>query len=235
MKKILVVDDDVDVQKAVCGVLERFFEVECVGDAESAWERIRRSAPDLIVLDIMLPGTSGKDFCRELRRSHDIPVIFLSGLGAEVDLVSGLEIGADDYVTKPFLNGELLARVNAVLRRAGSRPSRSEASGAASETSETAYEYGPIALDVDRHAVSVAGVSLELTPIEFDLLQTFLSRPKKVFTRDELRRSVWGETTYVSDRTINSHVRRLREKFEDVGGDPVDTYRGVGYRLAEFT
>lgn len=232
MTRVLVVDDEPDVQDSVRGVLEKFsYDVECVEDVARARRSVASFEPELIILDIMLPGTSGKDFCRELRQSRDVPVIFLSGLDSDVDRIVGLELGADDYLTKPFHPGELLARVRAVLRRT---TGRTPTNGVAASKANAMYEHGPLALDLDRHAALVDGETLDLTRTEFLLLKTLMRRPSRVCSRDELMEGAYGPVTYVSDRTINSHIRRLRSKLEDHDIDPIETVRGVGYRMADL-
>ncbi len=226
MPKILAVDDDPQILDVVSESLSRFgYDISCVGDAASAKLELRRFEPDLILLDIVLPDTSGIDFCRELRQTRDVPVIFLSGLDTEVDRIVGLEIGADDYLTKPFHPGELLARVKAVLRRTSPKPLQAV-------SNSNVLEHGEMRMDLDGHQLTVSGEPVDLTKTEFLLLKTMMRHPNKVYTRDELTASAHGPMTHVSDRTVNSHIRRLRAKLEEVGIDPIETVRGVGYRIA---
>lgn len=230
MQRILVVDDEEDVREAVRQTLSKFnYDVECVENAEHARESLLRFKPDLIILDIMLPGKSGKDFCRELRQTHSVPVIFLSGLDDDVDRIVGLELGADDYLTKPFHPGELLARVRAVLRR--TTDSEQTTSQKPSNGTPHTLEHGPICVDVQRHVVSVDDGKVDVTKTEFGLLKTLMRHPTRVYSRTELMEGAYGPGTYVSERTINSHIRRLRNKLEEAGVDPIETVRGVGYRI----
>ncbi len=231
MNRVLVVDDEPDVLAAVRGVLEKYgFAVACVPDAERAMEEVGAFAPDLIILDILMPGTSGKEFCLELRKTRDVPIIFLSGLDSDVDRIVGLELGADDYLTKPFHPGELLARVRAVLRRTARAP---RVEPRRDDSDAELIEHAGVCLDLDRHEVRVGDEVLDLTKTEFELLKTLMRRPTHVCSRDEIIRSVYGPATYISDRTINSHIRRVRSKLEECGIDPIETVRGVGYRMVD--
>ncbi len=228
MNRVLVVDDDEQIRAAVAGALERFdFDIKTVESADEAQLAVGSFEPDIILLDIMMPGMSGIEFCRQLRQTKDIPVIFLSGLDTEVDRIVGLEIGADDYLTKPFHPGELLARIKAVLRRTAPKtePAPKESNG-------SMLEHGPLSMNLDSHTVHVHEERIDLTKTEFLLLKTMMRYPSKVYSRDELMSSAHGPGTHVSDRTINSHIRRLRSKLEVAGVDPIETVRGVGYRMS---
>lgn len=229
MHKILAVDDDDMILEIVRRTLSKNgYEVACAAEADAARTALGTFEPDLLLLDIMLPGMSGKDFLQELRKTHDTPVIFLSGLDSDFERVVGLEIGADDYITKPFLPAELTARVRAVLRRTATHEQVSEA------VDQSQLEYLQIFLNDEQRRVTSNLAEISLTKIEFDLLKTLMRRPSKVYTRDQLRVAVWGPHVYVSDKTINSHVRRLRFQFTDFDGfDPVRSVRGVGYRMAK--
>lgn len=225
MKHVLVVEDEDEVRTSVARTLERYdFAVTCVEDAEAGERCLEVEPIDIIILDINLPGASGIEFCRQLRRTRDVPVIFLSGLDGDVDRIVGLEIGADDYLTKPFHPGELLARVRAVLRRTAPTDRRDT-------PPSPSIERGRIRVDVDEYRVFVDDEPIDLTLTEYNLFKTMMGRPGKVYSRSELMERSYDRTTYVSDRTINSHIRRLRSKLQDAGVDPIDTVRGVGYRF----
>jgi DNA-binding response OmpR family regulator len=223
VSRILVVDDD----PTVSDVLTRYlahagYQVEAVGDGTVAIERAISRPPDLVVLDLMLPGTSGLELCRRIRELAPIPVIMLTARGEAEDRVAGLELGADDYVTKPFSVRELVLRVGAVLRRArGPLP----AAAAAVLTD------GELTVDTGAHEVSVAGRRLSLTAREYDLLVFLLRHPRKAFTREQLLNQVW-DWTFGDVSTVTVHVRRLREKIEADAANPTRlvTVWGVGYR-----
>ncbi len=198
----------------------------CVArDGQEALAVFRRDQPDLVVLDISMPELDGTDVCREIRKTSATPIVFLSSRDDEIDRIIGLELGGDDYLTKPFSPRELIARIKAVLRR-----TRGPAEAA---SPATLREHGRLALDLDRHEVFWDGASLTLTVTEFGLLRTLMGYPGKVFTRDELMDGAYREHTVVTDRTIDSHVRRLRRKFAELGGEPVLTVHGVGYKLGD--
>jgi two-component system OmpR family response regulator len=177
---------------------------------------------DLIVLDVVMPELDGIETCRELRRRSRVPIVFLSSRDEELDRVLGLELGADDYLTKPFSTRELVARVKAVLRRAQPDPVA---------TQDRALTAGPIRLDVETHHVWANGKEIDLTVTEFAILRVLMSRPGRVYTRDELVEHAYGDHHHISERTLDSHVRRIRQKFRDEGLDPVETVHGLGYRL----
>jgi DNA-binding response OmpR family regulator len=223
VKTVLVVDDEPIVRGVVVRYLERegyrTLEAE---DGDAARETIERSAADLVVLDVMLPGTDGLELCRWIRSRSELPVIMLTARGEEADRIVGLELGADDYLTKPFSPRELAARVRSVLRRAGSR----EASGGR-------LDFGDVRLELETREATKAARDLQLTAKEFDLLWFLASHPRRVFSRDQLMTSVWGYTAALDSGTVTVHVRRLREKVEDVPSEPkhIQTVWGVGYRL----
>jgi DNA-binding response OmpR family regulator len=220
---ILVVEDDSTVADVVARYLQRDgFRVTCVGDGLEALAAAGRTSFQLIVLDIMLPGVDGLEVCRRLRASSPTPIIMLTALGEESDRIAGLELGADDYLGKPFSPRELVARVNAVLRRSGVPvPGRAEIIRARD-----------LEIDVGAHEVRRAGETVSLTAKEFDLLAHLASHPRRVFTREELLEQVWGYT-YGDKSTVTVHVRRLREKVEADPARPtmVATVWGVGYRF----
>jgi DNA-binding response OmpR family regulator len=221
---VLVVEDDPTVQEVVVRYLEREgLSVDTASDGRVALERAEDRWPDLVILDLMLPGLDGIEVCRRLRAQAPVPVIMLTARGEEDDRVVGLELGADDYITKPFSPRELTARVKAVLRRA---------SGSVTALPLTSrIEVGALTIDVGAHEVSRAGELVPLTAREFDLLTFLATRPRQTFRRDELLEHVWGYT-YGDSATVTVHVRRLREKLEVDPSTPqhISTVWGVGYR-----
>ncbi|MFP2961956.1 response regulator transcription factor [Myxococcus sp. 1LA] len=225
---VLVVDDDPHLREIVRFALEQGgFRVDEAPDGRAALAQVDRALPALIVLDIMMPELDGLAVCREVRRKHELPIVFLSSRDDEVDRILGLELGGDDYLTKPFSPRELVARVKAVLRRARPTPApEAEAPAAARMQSR-----GPLRMDAERWRAWWQDTEVVLTVTEFQLLATLLRVPGKVFTRDELMNRVYDDVV-VSDRTIDSHVRRVRQKFASAGGDVIETVHGLGYRLA---
>jgi len=224
MATVLVVDDEPIVREVVVRYLAREGHRTLeAGDGNVAREVIESSDLDLVVLDLMLPGTDGLELCRWIRGRSELPVIMLTARGEEADRIVGLELGADDYVTKPFSPRELAARVRSVLRRTGSN-------GAAVE----ALEFGDVQLERETREARKAGTAIRLTAKEFDLLWFLASHPRRVFSRDQLMASVWGYTAALDTGTVTVHVRRLREKIEDDPSQPryLETVWGIGYRLA---
>jgi two-component system response regulator RegX3 len=231
MPKILLVEDERSIAEGLKISLEaEGFQVAWAKDGTEAlgtWERTR---PDLIVLDLMLPGVSGTEVCRTIRARSDVPIIMLTARDTEVDRVVGLEIGADDYLTKPFSTRELIARIRAILRRApiGGMPAAAE---------ELPIEVNGVRVDRSRHEVTVDGRPVELPPKEFELLAVLVEYAGRVLTRDQLIDEVWG-ADYVGDtKTLDVHIRRLRGRIETDPTDPqrIRTVRGVGYRFADRT
>jgi DNA-binding response OmpR family regulator len=223
--RVLIVEDDQTVAEVVARYLEREgFAVESVADGHEALARADAHLPDLVVLDIMLPGLDGLEVCRRLRSRAPIPVVMLTARGSEEDRVLGLDLGADDYVAKPFSPRELTARVKAVLRRAGSSLDEVDRTGA--------LEYDGLSIDLGAREARVRGDLVTLTAREFDLLAFLAGRPRQVFRRDELLERVWGYT-YGDTSTVTVHIRRLREKIEDDPSAPrhIATVWGVGYRF----
>jgi two-component system response regulator RegX3 len=223
---ILVVDDEQSYRDALRVALEREgFRVEVVADGAEAIARFDALQPALVLLDVMLPRVSGIDVCRELRTRSQVPIIMVTARNAEIDAVVGLEVGADDYVTKPFRLRELVARVRAGLRRARS----TEPGGAGAEE---VLEVGDVRLDTARHEVAVRGERVALPLKEFELLELLLANAGRVLTRDVLIDRVWGPNYYGDTKTLDVHVKRLRAKVEDDPGKPerIVTVRGVGYR-----
>jgi DNA-binding response OmpR family regulator len=220
--RVLVVDDDPTVREVVVSYLRAAgHQVDETGDGESVAALMRDDPADLVVLDLMLPGIDGLEVCRRLRASSDVPVIMLTALGTETDRVVGLELGADDYVTKPFSPRELVLRVESVLRRAGER----------TKAEEGRLEDGDLVVDVGRHEATLGDRVLALTSREYDLLQFLVSHPGTAFSREELLQQVWG-WSFGDQSTVTVHVRRLREKVEVDPTMPerLVTVWGVGYR-----
>ena len=229
MKKILVVDDEKPISDIVKFNLEKEgFEVVTAFDGEEALEKVEEENPDLIVLDLMLPKMDGLEVCREVRKTRDIPIIMVTAKDQEIDKVLGLELGADDYVTKPFSNRELVARVKANVRRQASIQSNE----AAQEESND-IEVGDLIVHPDAYIVSKRGESIELTHREFELLHYLARHIGQVMTREHLLETVWGYDYFGDVRTVDVTVRRLREKIEDNPSHPtfLVTRRGVGYYL----
>jgi DNA-binding response OmpR family regulator len=223
---VLVVEDDLTVAEVVLSYLRREgYEVEHAPDGQAALDAAAHAWPDLVVLDLMLPGIDGLEVCRRLRATGEVPVIMLTALGSENDRVVGLEVGADDYVTKPFSPRELTLRVKSVLRRAGG-------GAAPAPGTPDVLEAGPIRMDLRAHHVTHHGEPLALTTREFDLLAHLLAHPGEAFTREALMRTVWG-WEFGDQSTVTVHVRRLREKIEVDPADPtmLVTVWGVGYRF----
>jgi len=224
MTTVLVVDDEPIVRDVVVRYLRRDgFETLEAGDGEEARELIERDRPELVVLDLMLPGTDGLALCRWIRAQSNLPVIMLTARGDEADRIVGLELGADDYVTKPFSPRELAARVRAVLRRSTKPPTPPVAR----------LEFEDLELDAGTREVHAQGQKLKLTAKEFDLLYFLASNPRRVFSRDQLMQSVWGYEAALDTGTVTVHVRRLRSKIEVDPASPrhLETVWGVGYRF----
>ncbi|MDN3483329.1 response regulator transcription factor [Arthrobacter sp. APC 3897] len=224
MSRILMVEDEESFSDPLSYLLEREgFEVQVVDNGHDAVTEFDRRGADLVLLDLMLPGQSGTEVCRQLRQRSDVPIIMLTALDGEIDKVVGLELGADDYVTKPYSSRELLARVRAVLRR------RSDGG----ELSGPSVEAGPVRMDLDRHVVSVNGEHVPLPLKEFELLELLLRNAGRVLTRGQLIERVWG-ADYVGDtKTLDVHVKRLRGKIEPEPSLPrhLVTVRGLGYKF----
>jgi DNA-binding response OmpR family regulator len=224
-QKILIVDDEPSIREVVSLYLTRAgYQVTTAGDGQAALDELARRTFDLVVLDLMLPQVDGLEITRRLRATSDTPIIMLTARSEEIDRILGLELGADDYVTKPFSPQELVSRVRAVLRRM-------------QRTSEAAAErplaYGDLIVDPQKRLVEVRGQEVALTAREFDLLWTLARHPRQVFNRDQLLDLVWGITEYIDASTITVHVRRLREKIEEDPSDPrhIQTVWGVGYKF----
>jgi len=229
--KILIVEDENTVAEVVGRYLQREgYTVRRVADGAQAIPAVDSFRPDLVVLDVMLPNRDGLEICRELRATRGrVPVIMLTARGEEIDKILGLGLGADDYVTKPFSPGELVARIKAVLRRANP----AEGQGASAET----ISAGDVHIDLATRRVTRGDTMLDLTAKEFDLLAHMAAHPGRVYTRESLLRDVWGYDFYGDDSTVTVHVRRLREKLEPDPAKPryVTTVWGVGYRFEPGT
>jgi DNA-binding response OmpR family regulator len=227
---ILVVDDERKIVDLVRLYLEREgFRVVAAYDGQSALEQARQEKPALIVLDWMLPGLSGVDVCRTLRHESAVPIVMLTARAEETDKLVGLELGADDYVTKPFSPRELVARVRAVLRRTGGAADKDAGQDRVSIT------VSDVTADLDRHQVHVSGRAVDLTPTEFSLLATLLRSPGRVFTRLQLLDQALGESYEGYERTVDAHIKNLRQKLEPDPAKPryVLTVYGVGYKFAD--
>ncbi len=223
MTRVLVVEDEESFSDALSFMLRREgYEVGVAADGATALDEFDRHGADLVLLDLMLPGISGTEVCRTLRQRSAVPIIMVTAKDGEVDKVVGLELGADDYVTKPFSSRELVARIRAVLRRRGEPE----------EMLPSVLEAGPVRIDVDRHVVAVRGKTLAMPLKEFDLLELLVRNAGRVLTRGQIIDRVWG-SDYVGDtKTLDVHVKRLRAKIEEDPRNPtlILTVRGLGYK-----
>ncbi|MEZ5450768.1 MAG: response regulator transcription factor [Thiolinea sp.] len=224
-KHILVADDDAHICDVISFALEKAdMQVTLAHDGRQALEAFRRQAADLIVLDINMPEMDGLEVCRELRKLSEVPILFLSSRDDEIDRILGLEIGGDDYVTKPFSPRELVARINAILKRT---------QHAVKTDSTTPVRHGRLSLSVEQHQVSWDGQPVTLTATEFAILLLLARSPSRVYNRDHIMQNAYDNNVYVSDRTIDSHIRHIRQKFSDCGCSAIiETVHGVGYKLA---
>lgn len=228
--RLLVVDDEEAILEFVSFNLRKEgYDVTTARDGDEALALAETNHFDLVILDIMLPGTDGFEVCRRLRAKGDMPVLFLSARDTELDKVVGLEIGGDDYLAKPFGIRELQARVKALLRRSAAAP---HATGGTEEAGEV-FEAAGLRLDEDTHDVTFGENPIDLTPREFELLACLMRHKGKVLSRDQLLRQAWGWEIVVETKTVDTHIKRLRDKLEAGGADPnvVETVRGYGYRL----
>ncbi|MGH2443452.1 MAG: response regulator [Chloroflexota bacterium] len=226
--EVLIVDDEPGIVRLITMYLEREgFQTASARTGAEALSIISRSSPALVVLDIMLPDIDGWEVCREIRRASDVPIIMLTAREGDEDKIVGLEIGADDYVTKPFVPRELVARVKAILRRARSVP--------AADAADMVLDFGQLTIDPAKREVRLDGENITLRAKEYDLLVELARRPGVVFTREKLLQDVWGYDFFGDSGTIDVHVRRLRAKLNDDSSNPrfIETVWGVGYRLKE--
>lgn len=230
-ERILIIEDETNILELVSFNLEKEgWLVSKAKTGDEGWEKIRQEHPDLILLDLMLPGLDGLEICRRTRQNkltRDIPIIMLTAKAEEADRVLGLESGADDYVTKPFSPRELVARVRAVLRRVENT--------FGDEGEKETLTLGPIKMDLRQHKALVHDKEVDLTPKEFDLLHLLISHPGRAFSREYLLENLWGYEFFGDTRTVDVHMRRLRQKVEDDPAQPywLETVRGVGYRIRE--
>jgi len=222
--RILLVEDEIALSDPLSFLLEREgYDVEIAADGLAAVAAFDRAGADLVLLDLMLPGLPGTEVCRELRSRSSVPIIMLTAKDSEIDIVVGLELGADDYVTKPYSTRELLARIRAVLRR------RTEAV----DFDESVIEGGRVRMDVDRHTVEVDGAPVSMPLKEFELLELLMRNPGRVLTRGQLIDRVWGSDYFGDTKTLDVHIKRIRSKIEVQPSEPVQlvTVRGLGYRF----
>lgn len=222
---VLVVEDEDAIREMLVMALEQAdFQVTAAGSAEQAQQTLEDHRVDLLILDWMLPGISGVELARRLKKQpgfKDLPIILLTARGEEEDKIRGLEIGADDYMTKPFSPKELIARIKAVMRRSGKLPESGQLS------------LGDLILDLEQHRLTIAGKTLDVSPTEFRLMQFFMTNPDKVYSRTHLLDQVWGRSVYIEERTVDVHIRRLRKILAEYDREElIQTVRGFGYRFS---
>lgn len=225
MTRVLIVEDEPDLAEPLAYLLRREgFEVDIAEDGPSALDAFRGRGADIILLDLMLPGMPGTEVCRVIRSTSSVPIIMLTAKDSEVDIVVGLELGADDYVTKPYSSRELLARMRAVLRRAESTDA---------DVDERMLEGGRVTIDLDRHTVSVDGREIAMPLKEFELLEVLVRNAGRVLTRGQLIDRVWGSDYFGDTKTLDVHIKRIRSRIEENPSEPVMllTVRGLGYRF----
>jgi phosphate regulon transcriptional regulator PhoB len=229
-KKILIADDEKDIVELIAYNLEQEgFAVSKAFDGRKAWEAVNAEKPDLVILDLMMPEMPGMEVCRKIRGQEataSLPVIMLTAKSDPVDKILGLEVGADDYITKPFHVRELVARVRAVLRRSERRP----------DDQPESFDHGGLHIDFKSYRVTAAGRPVELSAREFKLLQFLTGHPGRVYSRDQLLDRVWGDESFVEPRTVDVHISRLRGAIEPDPSNPryVLTIRGIGYKFADI-
>ena len=224
-KHILVADDDLHIREVISFALEKAgMQITLAEDGRQALEQFRLNDIDLIVLDINMPEFDGLEVCREIRKTVDVPILFLSSRDDEIDRILGLEIGGDDYVTKPFSPRELVARINVILKR-------TQTDTKPKNLAQPRLQYGKLAIQPEQHAASWNGVAISLTATEFAMLHLFIRQPQRVFSRDHIMQGAYNNI-YISDRTIDSHIRHIRQKFAEAGCEAlIETVHGVGYKL----
>lgn len=228
MTSVMIVEDENTLREALAYLLKKEgYSITEAADGEKALTLFEKNHPDLIILDLMLPGISGSEVCKRIRKSSNVPIIMLTAKDAEIDKVVGLEIGADDYITKPYSTSELLARMKAVLRR--------QTGIAAAVVSEGTIVAGPVEINHDKHQVSVRGVKVPMPLKEYDLLELLVENKNRVLTRGQIIDSVWGSNYFGDTKTLDVHIKRLRTKIEIDPADPkhLVTVRGVGYKFEE--
>jgi two-component system alkaline phosphatase synthesis response regulator PhoP len=226
-KKIFVVDDELQIVKVLKAYLEKAgFQVVTAADGQSALSTFQREKPDFLILDLNLPGIDGLDVCRTIRRESNIPILMLTARVEEADRLIGLELGADDYVIKPFSPREVVARVRTIFRRVSADPSLPKM-----------IQLGELEIDQDQHTVTLAGKAIELTPTEFDILVVLAGQPKRVFTRLQIMEQAQGDAFEGYERTIDAHIKNIRSKLEPDPKNPlyIQTVFGVGYKMGVGT
>lgn len=224
MTRVLVVEDEVNLREPLVYLLQKEgYDVIEAEDGRVALELFESHNPDLLLLDLMLPGLSGNEVCRQIRTSSEVPIIMLTAKGDEVDKVVGLELGADDYVTKPYKTSELLARMRAVLRR-GRKVAQVE---------QGTLRAGPVVMDIERHIVTVSGERIQMPLKEFELLELLMENVNRVLTRGQIIDRVWGSNYFGDTKTLDVHVKRIRSKIEEDPSRPklLQTVRGLGYKF----
>lgn len=223
-RRVLIVDDDPHIREVIAFALEKDgMSTTMAADGVEALKLFEQRAPDFVVLDVGMPEMDGLEVCRRIRATSNCPILFLSARDDEIDRILGLEMGGDDYVTKPFSPRELVARVRTILKRFSVQPDGNNDSN---------LEFGILKLDTERRTSKVSGTDIELTETEFDMLAVLMRRPGVVFDRNSILDQAWGDNIHVSDRTIDSHMRNLRSKLKQAGcPDAVRTVRGVGFQL----
>lgn len=226
-QKILIVDDDANIAELISLYLNKeCYDTKMVGDGESALEAFESWKPNLILLDLMLPGIDGYQVCREIRQKSQTPIIMLSAKGEVFDKVLGLELGADDYMEKPFDSKELVARVKAVLRRY-----RPQSDGEAAASDDKIVEYPELSINLTNYSVTYQGHTLDMPPKELELLYFLASSPNRVFTREQLLDQIWGYEYIGDTRTVDVHIKRIREKIHDNSHWKISTIWGIGYKF----
>lgn len=225
-KKILIVDDDPHIRDVIQFALEKAeMQVSLAKNGLEALNQFQQLPCDLVVMDINMPEMDGLECCREIRKTSDVPILFLSSRDDEIDRILGLEIGGDDYVTKPFSPRELVARINVILKR-------THGSSHITASDAVKVSYGKLVLDTEQHSVWWNAKQVTLTATEFSMMLLLLKQPKRVFSRELIMQTAYQNNVYVSDRTIDSHIRHIRQKFSELACDSViETQHGIGYRL----
>lgn len=228
-QKVLIVDDDDNIAELISlYLIKECFETEIVNDGESALKTFTTFKPDIILLDLMLPGIDGYQVCREIRKTSNVPIIMLSAKGEVFDKVLGLELGADDYMIKPFDSKELVARVKAILRRTKAADTQAAAHA---EAKQNCIEYQDLSVNLTNYSVIYMGHNVDMPPKELELLYFLASSPNHVFTREQLLDNIWGYEYFGDTRTVDVHIKRLREKIKDHSQWRISTVWGIGYKF----